>query len=170
MREIVPPYIRLMRNFAVDPVTGCWNWQASKTITGYGNCNLVMDGRHVKSHTASYLFHVGPIPPRYELDHLCRNRACGNPAHLEAVTKKVNRQRTIGMPRLIEPHCNKDHKLTKGACLACARARWNAGYYKREVLNRPPAVLQPNQPKRRAKIKAPPLLQQDLSRSRRTSR
>ncbi len=50
---------------------------------------------HKKSYAHRYAYEqlVGPIPPKHDIDHLCRNRACCNPAHLEPVTRLVNLQR-----------------------------------------------------------------------------
>lgn len=54
----------------------------------------------IYAHRLSYELFVGPIPDGYELDHLCRNRGCVNPAHLEAVTHRVNVLRGLAaLPR-----------------------------------------------------------------------
>jgi hypothetical protein len=75
---------------------GCWIWTAFLHSDGYGrfhtkDANRKTIGRLV--HRITYEELVGPIPEGLELDHLCRNRACCNPEHLEAVTHRVNVQR-----------------------------------------------------------------------------
>jgi len=54
----------------------------------------------------------GPIPPGFEPDHLCRNRRCINPAHLEPVTRRENLRRGIGEHRPGKTHCKRGHKFT----------------------------------------------------------
>lgn len=72
---------------------GCWEWIGSKT-EGYGR--IYVDSRHaIRAHRFAYEFVIGPIPTP-ELDHLCRNRGCVNPAHLEPVTTKENTLRGFG--------------------------------------------------------------------------
>lgn len=68
----------------------CWEWRGSNSIDGYVRFHAL--GEHYV-HRISYLLFVGPIPEAYEVDHLCQNRGCFNPAHLEAVTLQVNRFR-----------------------------------------------------------------------------
>ncbi|GAA3948055.1 hypothetical protein GCM10022383_27280 [Microbacterium soli] len=70
---------------------GCWEWSGTISSTGYGQVKI--DGRHVAVHRLSYELHVGPIPDGLVIDHLCSNRKCANPAHLEAVTQAENVRR-----------------------------------------------------------------------------
>jgi len=66
----------------------CWPWPGKKTSAGYGQMR-----RHyafVYTHRVSYEIAKGPIPAGRVIDHICRNKSCCNPAHLEAVTPREN--------------------------------------------------------------------------------
>lgn len=99
---------RLTAKFTVDTETGCWVWNANKTPGGYGRIWVDAVRRMVVAHRISYELHVGKIPDGLDLDHLCRNRACVNPAHLEPVSRAVNNQRT---PRCARQTCKEGHAL-----------------------------------------------------------
>ena len=84
---------------------GCWVWLASLGSTGYGQFEV--DYKPLKAHRFAYILLVGPIPDGLELDHLCRNRPCVNPDHLEAVSHADNVQRGVGpsVENRLKTHC-----------------------------------------------------------------
>lgn len=105
---------RLVRSYRVDP-SGCWLWQKRLNRKGYGTSSAGSrtDGsrRSVLAHRLAYELLVGPIPDGLELDHLCRNRACVNPSHLEPVSHRENIQRSdeIGKGNGHKTHCRNGH-------------------------------------------------------------
>lgn len=130
---------RFDRNWKLDPATGCHVWQLSTAMTGYGRFGLG-ESSYV-AHRVSWVRANGvAIPDGLFIDHLCRNRACVNPAHLEAVTNYVNIQRgtttaAATMTTLAESQtCQRGHDVSDAAawyvkkngarmCLACSRER-----------------------------------------------
>lgn len=78
----------------VERSDGCWNWRGKTNRDGYGHFTIGSrtDGtnRKVEVHRLAYQLSIGPIPEGLTIDHLCRNHACVNPAHLEAVPLRIN--------------------------------------------------------------------------------
>lgn len=113
--------------------TACWTWRGAHIPDGYGQ--VVVDGRRVGTHRYAYELLVGPIPDGLQIDHLCRNPGCCNPAHLEPVTRKENIRRGRSSPGLHaqQTHCIYGHPLAgdnlriKGrgerSCRVCTRRR-----------------------------------------------
>lgn len=93
-RYPTPVLERLRAAYVEDEETGCWVWQLSTNGRGYGRLWIGsrVDGtrRHVNAHRFAYELMVGPVPDGLHLDHLCRNRSCINPDHLEPVTQREN--------------------------------------------------------------------------------
>lgn len=85
----------------------CWNWNAA-TARGYGRFWLATTQRMMLAHRLAYEWLVGPIPEGLTLDHLCRNRRCVNPAHLEPVTGQENTKRGGNS---IKTHCAQGHRF-----------------------------------------------------------
>ena len=79
----------------VDASGDCWEWTASTVASGYGNF-WAGPGVWIRPHRFSWETLVGEIAPGLDLDHLCRNRGCVNPDHLEPVSRKTNLLRGFG--------------------------------------------------------------------------
>lgn len=77
----------------------CWLWTGAASPEGYGAFGVgsKRDGtsRVVRAHRFAYEETVSPVPEGFELDHLCNNRSCVNPAHLEPVTHEENIRRAV---------------------------------------------------------------------------
>lgn len=83
------------------PGDGCWEWTGARQPDGRYDYGMFWDGtRAVRAHRFAYELLVGPIPVGLELDHLCRNPPCVNPAHLEPVTHAENIRRGVWRPRM----------------------------------------------------------------------
>lgn len=96
--------------------TGCWEWVGYRIPQGYGRIRF--RGGEVLLHRLLYAWAVGPLPPRVSklnLDHLCRNRSCCNPVHLELVTMQENIRRGMAgatkgwYPLKAHVHAKKTH-------------------------------------------------------------
>ena len=122
----------------VDTLGGpdaCWGWLAYRMRNGYGQFQV--GSQHVLAHRFVYELVVGPIPDGLTIDHLCRNRACVNPKHLEPVSNRINALRGFGGAHCsAKTHCPQGHvydlfntRYYRGhrycrMCMRIATARW----------------------------------------------
>ena len=90
----------------------CWTWTASLHPGGYGRFAL-RHGKVVYAHRMAYELEIETIPSGLDIDHLCRNRRCVNPAHLEIVTRRENTLRGVGpsASNARKTACPKGHPL-----------------------------------------------------------
>lgn len=122
------------------PNTGCWLWAGADDgrKQRYGRFRPDGERRYYGAHVVAYRFLVGEIPPKWQIDHRCRVHWCVNPAHLEAVTLRVNNLRGEG-PAASNARriaCVNGHDFTpentyttpngRRQCRACNRARTRA--------------------------------------------
>lgn len=125
-----PSALRFWSKIAQRP-DECWEWTGSRNLRGYGQISV--DGRTCAAHRIAYELIVGPIPDELTIDHLCSNKWCVNPDHLEPVTGAENTRRAweSRAPRARRTHCYKGHpysgdnlymdKRGRRFCRACKR-------------------------------------------------
>lgn len=108
-----PSWVRKIEVLHVDGVTvpgPCWIWHGCRDKrSGYGRVSV--NKRCGYLHRVTYETFIGPIPSSLQIDHLCRQRACCAPHHLEAVTSKVNAERGLKGP-VLTTQCSQGHEYS----------------------------------------------------------
>lgn len=113
----------------------CWFWTGPQMPNGYGKHRVRPGAPERATHRIMYEHTIGPVPKGMQLDHLCRNRICCNPAHLEPVTGGINTLRQDHAQRR-KTHCPQGHDYTpdntirrngRRFCRACSRERYEGG-------------------------------------------
>lgn len=102
---------RFLEKISIDE-NGCWNWLAAKTSDGYGL--FWGDGYMTTSHKFAYERLVKKVGDEMTIDHLCRNRLCANPSHVEEVTRGENVLRGFSPSSVNKrkTHCKRGHELS----------------------------------------------------------
>lgn len=137
-----------------DPNSGCWLWGGDSNGK-YGNIHFTENGRHKRllAHRLSYQLNVGAIPPGICIDHICNNRFCVNPNHLQPVTHyentaRIDREKFF---RKLPDRCKNGHKYPvdvkrdgKGArvCNECQKSYAGKRKFVSEVTAIRVAILQ----------------------------
>lgn len=98
-------------SYVTDTPVGCWQWTGYLLPNGYARVSV--NGERQYAHRAVYEAVNGPIPAGLVIDHLCRNRGCANPDHLEAVTQRINvlRGESHAAARARQTECVRGHRF-----------------------------------------------------------
>jgi hypothetical protein len=137
------PAVERFLEFVSVAADGCWLWTGTTTAKGYGMFFPGASGPRMQSaHRWAYEHYVGPIPDGLQIDHLCRNRRCVNPEHLEVVTARQNQERSPFDPAK-RTHCPQGHPYDEANtyvspngrrnCRICARAARSAYQARKEL-------------------------------------
>lgn len=128
--------------------TGCWDWLSSLSIGGYGRLAYKAMGVNY-AHRFSWLIHGNKIPSGLQIDHLCRNRKCVNPDHMEVVSSRENtiRGENFCALQVRQTHCKWGHPFDQSNtyinpfngerhCRECARINGRRFRQRRALANK----------------------------------
>lgn len=132
--KTIPAIDRVLARTVTMP-SGCWETDLSKTSKGYARIRVSATVR-TDAHRVVYEATYGPITAGLVIDHLCRNRGCVNPQHMEAVSSRENTLRGEGLSaqNARKTHCPRNHEYTaentylvpgknKRMCRTCMKER-----------------------------------------------
>lgn len=125
---------RFMRQVEIIQSSGCWEWQGTLQKNGYSTFGL--EAKSLRGHRWSYEHFIGPIPEGLQIDHLCRNRSCVNPEHLEPVTARENSRRAMRASCVNGHPFSEENTYMHGGrryCRTCRSARNRARYQRTEA-------------------------------------
>lgn len=144
---------KFLGSISLDPKSGCWEWYRCRN-DGYAQISY-WSKKYKKTiqeyaHRFSYKLFNGEIPEGFDIDHLCRNRKCANPSHLEAVTRKENLMRGIGFVATLAAakKCKRGHEFTDDniyylkrngirQCIKCKNALSLQYFYRKKGIFKP---------------------------------
>ena len=117
MAKYVPEEERFLAMIE-ETQSGCWEWRGYKNSKGYGMFHPYQRRGNVFAHRWAYEKYVGVVPDGLVLDHLCENKSCANPEHLEPVTNAENLRRGgVGQKNAehhkSRTHCRNGHEYTE---------------------------------------------------------
>lgn len=115
----MPLHERAQRRITIDEATGCHEYDGAHTKDGYSVLGKQVDGRSVTFYVHRLMHELvhGPIPDGMEIDHLCRNRGCCNPDHLELVTHAENARRSPRATFHVLGTCRRGHSKDEHASI-----------------------------------------------------
>lgn len=104
---------RFLGRVAFVPKTSCWAWRGATNAKGYAVFSRT-EGSNF-AHRAIHEHFGGSVPEGFTIDHLCRDRGCVNPFHLEAVPHRVNvlRGETLAAANAAKTHCPAGHEYNE---------------------------------------------------------
>jgi hypothetical protein len=129
---------KVLNNWVEKSEYGCWQWMGAVGLNGYGKVHI--NYKNLLPHRVIYELFKGKITNGLTIDHLCRNRLCVNPEHLEAVSLKENilRSNSITAKQARQTHCIRNHPLfgsnlyitpdKRRQCKICNNLRQNKFY------------------------------------------